>query len=110
MRYEDVEGCLGDYPNDPQLYRREADPLEKRPTRAETDADERESGLNTARFQRRDAAGEFAQDLCRDGSPVDEIARRHQSSTWIRWIVMIGVFLQRSSRPSSPVTTMRSPL
>jgi hypothetical protein len=42
MRYEDVEGCLGDYPNDPALYRREAAPLVDRPTLAEAQQDEHE--------------------------------------------------------------------
>jgi hypothetical protein len=42
MRYEDVDGCLGDSPNDPALYRREAHPRDDRPTRAEVAADEAE--------------------------------------------------------------------
>jgi len=40
MRYEDVEGPLGDDPRDVALYRVEADPLDDRPTKAETDRDE----------------------------------------------------------------------
>lgn len=42
MRYEDVEGPLGDSPNDPNLYRREADPIVDRPTLAEAQQDEAE--------------------------------------------------------------------
>jgi hypothetical protein len=42
MRYEDVSGPLGDYPNDPALYRREADPVVDRPTLAEAQQDEAE--------------------------------------------------------------------
>jgi hypothetical protein len=42
MRYEDVEPPGGDDPRDRSLFVREADPIEDRPTLAETDADERE--------------------------------------------------------------------
>lgn len=41
-RYEDVGGCLGDEPNDPALYRREARPITEPPTRAELAADDRD--------------------------------------------------------------------
>lgn len=37
--YEDVLGPLGDDPQDPELYRREAHPVEERPTKAEAEAD-----------------------------------------------------------------------
>jgi hypothetical protein len=42
FRYEDVEGPLGDDPRDASLFRREAYPVEEKPTLAEAQADERE--------------------------------------------------------------------
>jgi hypothetical protein len=42
VRYEDVEGVLGDDPRDRSLFIREADPLVDRPTKAECDRDEAE--------------------------------------------------------------------
>jgi hypothetical protein len=42
VRYEDVEGCLGDDPRDRSLFVREADPVVDRPTLAEAQQDEAE--------------------------------------------------------------------
>lgn len=41
-RYEDVEGPGGDDPRDSSLYRREAYPAVEKPTRRDTDEDERD--------------------------------------------------------------------
>jgi hypothetical protein len=49
VRYEDVSGPIGDDPQDRELWRREAYPVEERPTRAECDQDEREL-LRFARY------------------------------------------------------------
>lgn len=52
-RYEDVEGCLGDQPNDPALYRWEAYPTVDAPTEAECAQDERDiTALRTQYKQR----------------------------------------------------------
>jgi hypothetical protein len=48
VRYEDVSGPLGDDPQDRELFRHEPDWLDDKPTRADTDADERE--LRFARY------------------------------------------------------------
>jgi hypothetical protein len=48
MRYEDVSAPLGDDPRDSSLYRWEAHLTVDPPTRADTDADERE--LRFARY------------------------------------------------------------
>src|SRR5271170_7511617 len=73
-------------------------------------ADEREAGSHAALFQFTDARGEFALDLRGDGAAGNEIVRRHHSTTWIFWMVITGVFFQRSAMPSSPVTMMCRPL
>jgi hypothetical protein len=51
FRYEETEGCLGDDPRDAALFRAEPYCYEDdlRPTRADTDADEREI-LRFARY------------------------------------------------------------
>jgi hypothetical protein len=40
VRFEDVEGPLGDDPRSLDLFRHEPDPLDNRPTKADTDRDE----------------------------------------------------------------------
>src|SRR5512138_258456 len=79
------------------------------------DAHERKPGLDAARFQGADPRSKFALDLRRNGPPVNKVVEKHQpgdpkratySTTWIRWMVITGVF-HRASRLSSPVTTMR---
>ena len=52
MRYEAVEPPGGDDPRDRALYRNEPDWLDDRPTKVDTDADEREI-LRFARYDDR---------------------------------------------------------
>ena len=76
------------------------------------DADEGKSGLEAARFQRRDAGDGLRVDLFSDGAAINQIGghSHHSCTAWIVSISMTGVLGQRSSRISSPVIMTRCPL
>ena len=79
-------------------------------SRVFADPHERQPWLKAARLQSGDASNQFVLQFPGDGPSVNKVDGRHYSTTWMFWIVRTGVFPQRSSRPSSPVTTIRRPL
>src|SRR5207245_3612498 len=68
------------------------------------DSHKGEARLHTAPFQSRDPLTGFLMNLFGDGPAVDEVIGRHQRTSFSIWTSITGVFGQRGSTPSSPVT------